>query len=179
MSIKGLRYLDLGCPRISGAGLAKLGETHVFSLVFVQTQVTGAQRTAVAELQQLDRVRFIDARMEKPDLAHLGELKNLRNLTLRGNAVPYDWLVQVGRMGALEKLHLYMTRVSEAGVSDLKFVLPKLVIDRGDASPFTLGLENQLPGDRSRAAVRQKWKMQPEIAARSMGFWIRSGLPRS
>jgi hypothetical protein len=120
-----------GMP-LTDTGLFHLREITSLERLFIsETRITDAGLVHLRELKNLKTLSLDRTRVTDAGLAHISALKNLESLSLNETQITDAGLVHLTLLTKLKNLTLLKTTgVTDAGVSELKRVLPNLKVSR-------------------------------------------------
>ncbi len=127
-----LAELNLNGNSITDAGLERLrGIPNLRKLCLNDTLVTDAGITTLRDLANLQELTLGGStRITDVGVVQLHDLKKLENLQLHGDGITDRSLESLRTVVSLRELYLVRTRVTDAGVNELKKALPKLQVTR-------------------------------------------------
>jgi hypothetical protein len=125
-----LQILSLHRTAVTDAGLMELaGLKSLQHLILSATGVTGSGLSALTARKLLERLELGSAKVTDEGLKGLAGLATLEMLDLDGNGQVTDaGLKELAGLTALQSLNLARTKVTKAGVDDLKKALPECQI---------------------------------------------------
>jgi hypothetical protein len=113
------------------AALLKALAPHIAWLDLGGQSIDRAGFAAIAEMGELRRLSLDRTRFDPRDLALVGRCQNLRHLNLVGTATTDAALDSLGGLTGLERLYLWQSSVSAAGVDRFLASVPDCAVDTG------------------------------------------------
>jgi hypothetical protein len=135
--IAALQKLDvivLNNTRVRGAGFASLAKLPNLDYVMLSGCPLD-DGAALAKLKQVSHLFILDSRIAPGILAHVGEMDNLRLLSLQGSGIGDAHLLELASAKQLTSLLLGKTKASEAALQELRERLPNSQIQGEPRSP--------------------------------------------
>lgn len=134
-------------PVAPGGDLAKAqldvlaaASPHIAELDLSHSNLEDAELEPIAKLTRLTHLELQGNRLTDAGVRTLQPLSELRVLNLYGNrSISNASLTTLAALPRLERVYLWQTSVTPAGVADLRRRRPELVIDLGDNAPRAAG----------------------------------------
>src|SRR5262245_6331576 len=112
------------------AALAPIAE-QIGWLNLAGFELEAGELRMLANMPYLTRLELQHSNVRDDDLAYVGELGRLKTLNVYGTQIGDAGLDHLLGQRSLERVYLWQTKASEAGVQRLRDALPSAVIDRG------------------------------------------------
>lgn len=124
-----LRVLSLRNTMVTDAGLEKLSPlAGLVALHLEGTSISDAGLAHLTKLPELKALYLAETKVSGNTFAELATLEKLEHLTLDHTPVSDDAAVALGGLKHLKQILLYRTKITPAGVSQLREKLPKALV---------------------------------------------------
>jgi internalin A len=130
--LKNLQVLNLAGRQITGAGLKELAGLKDLHLYLRGTQMTGAGLKELAGLKNLQGLDLSYTPITDAELKELAGLKNLQGLSLESTRITDAGLKELAGLKNLQWLDLHNTPITDAGLKELAGLKNLQWLDLGD-----------------------------------------------
>jgi hypothetical protein len=122
--------IDLGGPRITDAGIERLGMcSRLQTLILTSTNIGDQSLVTIGALPRIERLELGYTAITNDGIRNLTNLSRLKSLYLNGTQIDDGAIDNLAQLHSLEVLSVRRTKLSKAGVIRLKKLLPSVIFE--------------------------------------------------